>query len=94
MKMEIYSNASETLFYHSMAEVGNDAKLIKLFINNMKIANLLEITFHLNAISNKNYELYNQSKDGKQTLMHSVYFLLISVDVISKKICIFWIRRV
>ena len=25
--------------YHSMAEVGNDAKLIRLFINNMKIVN-------------------------------------------------------
>ena len=25
--------------YHSMAEVGNDVKLIQLFINNMKIAN-------------------------------------------------------
>ena len=24
---------------HSMAEVGNDAKLIQLFINNLKIAN-------------------------------------------------------
>ena len=25
--------------YHSMAEVGNDAKLMRFFINNMKIAN-------------------------------------------------------
>ena len=25
--------------YRSMAEVGNDAKLIRVFINNMKIAN-------------------------------------------------------
>ena len=49
------------------------------------LATLLEITFHLNAISNKNSEFYNQSKDGKQSLMHSVYFLLISVDVVSKK---------
>ena len=38
-KMEIYSNASETHVINFMAEVGNDAKLIRLFINNVKIAN-------------------------------------------------------
>ena len=39
-KMEIYSNASETqVITLWQLEVGNEAKLIRLFINNMKIAN-------------------------------------------------------
>ena len=38
-KMEIYSNVFRNTGDYSMAEVENDAKLIQLFINNLKIAN-------------------------------------------------------
>ena len=39
LEMEIYSNTSETQVNTIwQLEVGNDAKLLRLFINNMKIA--------------------------------------------------------
>ena len=39
MEIENLQQWFRNTVYHSMAEVGNDAKLIRLFNNNVKIAN-------------------------------------------------------
>ena len=55
-KCEIYSSASETQFI-TLWQVGNDAKLMQLFINNIKIANCHGYVKTMLVIIKRYYEL-------------------------------------
>ena len=83
MKMEFHSNASETqVIILLQLEVGNDAKLIRLFINNMKIASFNGYTkMMLVSIKVKGKVFYGQEpSSGESTTTESgVNYQLLSV---------------